>query len=107
MQGIVTALGGTVERTVPAHGDVATVSHDGSGVFRSVPSPFTAVRYHSLAAVRVPDGLAVTATSEDGIVMGVRHHTRPLEGVQFHPESVLSQHGRLIVANFLGRNDGA
>jgi anthranilate synthase component II len=106
MQGIVTALGGTVARAVPAHGDLAAVRHDGAGLFRGVPNPFAAVRYHSLAAVRLPVGLAVTATTDDGIVMGVRHDSRPLEGVQFHPESVLSEHGRLLVANFLGRSDG-
>jgi anthranilate synthase component II len=101
MQGIVTTLGGTVARAVPAHGDLAAVTHDGAGVFRDVPNPFAAVRYHSLAAVRIPAGLGVTATTDDGIVMGVRHESRPLEGVQFHPESVLSEHGRRLVANFL------
>jgi anthranilate synthase component 2 len=102
LQGMVVALGGTVERVEPAHGDVATVVHDGAGVYRGVPSPFRAVRYHSLAATAVPDDLVVTATAEDGTVMGLRHRTRPLEGVQFHPESVLSEHGRRLVANFLG-----
>jgi anthranilate synthase component II len=101
LQGMVVALGGTVERVTPAHGDVASVVHDGAGVFRGVPSPFRAVRYHSLAATAVPDDLVVTATSDDGTVMGLRHRTRPLEGVQFHPESVLSEHGRRLVANFL------
>jgi anthranilate synthase component 2/para-aminobenzoate synthetase len=102
LQGMVVALGGTVERVEPAHGDVAAVVHDGDGVFRGVPSPFRAVRYHSLAATVIPDDLVVTATAEDGTVMGLRHRTRPLEGVQFHPESVLSEHGRRLVANFLG-----
>jgi len=101
LQGMVVALGGTVERVEPAHGDVATVVHDGAGVFRGVPSPFRAVRYHSLAATLVPDDLVVTATADDGTVMGLRHRTRPLEGVQFHPESVLSEHGRRLIANFL------
>ena len=101
LQGMVVALGGTVERVEPAHGDVAAVVHDGDGVFRGVPSPFRAVRYHSLAATVVPDDLVVTATADDGTVMGLRHRTRPLEGVQFHPESVLSEHGRRLVANFL------
>jgi anthranilate synthase component 2/para-aminobenzoate synthetase len=106
LQGIVTTLGGSVERVRPAHGEVAAVEHDGVGVFAGLPSPFRAVRYHSLAAVRVPPELMVTATDTDGTVMGVRHVSRPLEGVQFHPESVLSEHGRRLVATFLGHRDG-
>ena len=106
LQGIVTTLGGSVERVRPAHGEVAAVTHRGVGVFRGLPSPFRAVRYHSLAAVRVPSEVEVTATDADGVVMGVRHRTRPLEGVQFHPESVLSEHGRQLVASFLGERDG-
>jgi anthranilate synthase component 2/para-aminobenzoate synthetase len=102
MQGLVTAYGGVVDRVEPAHGDLTLVHHDGLGVFAGVPQDFTAVRYHSLAALEVPDELVVTARSEDGTVMGVRHATLPLEGVQFHPESVLSEHGALLVANFLG-----
>lgn len=102
MQGLVTAYGGTVDRVPPAHGEVASVTHDGRGVFAGLPSPLAAVRYHSLGAVLVPPDLEVTARSEDGVVMGVRHRTLPLEGVQFHPESVLSEHGRALVANFLG-----
>ena len=106
LQGIVTTLGGAVDRVRPAHGEVASVEHDGSGVFAGLPSPFRAVRYHSLAAVLVPAVLTVTATDHDGTVMGVRHVSRPLEGVQFHPESVLSEHGRRLVATFLGSHDG-
>ena len=102
LQGMVTTLGGSVERVRPAHGEVATVEHDGLGVFAGLPNPFLAVRYHSLAAVRVPRDLLVTATDTDGTVMGVRHRSRPLEGVQFHPESVLSEHGRRLMASFLG-----
>jgi len=101
MQGLVTAYGGTVDRVPPAHGEVATITHDGRGVFAGLPSPLSAVRYHSLAALVVPSELEVTARSEDGVVMGVRHRTLPLEGVQFHPESVLSEHGAALVANFL------
>jgi anthranilate synthase/aminodeoxychorismate synthase-like glutamine amidotransferase len=105
MQGLVTAYGGLVERVEPAHGEVAGVAHDGSGVFAGLPSPFAAVRYHSLAATRVPDDLVVTATCLDPahgeVVMGVRHRTLPLHGVQFHPESVLSEHGARLVATFL------
>ena len=100
MQGMVTTYGGRVDRVGPAHGDVAVVEHDGAGVFRGVPAVLRAVRYHSLAALEVPDVLDVSATS-DGVVMGVRHRTLPQEGVQFHPESVLSEHGARIVANFL------
>ncbi|MER7558517.1 aminodeoxychorismate/anthranilate synthase component II [Nocardioides sp. NPDC126508] len=103
MQGLVTAYGGVVDRVEPAHGEVARVSHDGRGVFAGLPTPLEAVRYHSLAAVSVPDVLEVTARSEDGVVMGVRHRMLPLEGVQFHPESVLSRHGAAMVANFLNR----
>ena len=102
LQGMVTVHGGRVERHPPAHGRVSAVTHDGAGVFRGLPSPFAAVRYHSLAAVEVPACLEVTATSEDGVVMGVRHRELPQEGVQFHPESVLSEHGERLVANFLG-----
>jgi anthranilate synthase/aminodeoxychorismate synthase-like glutamine amidotransferase len=105
MQGLVTAYGGLVERVEPAHGEVASVRHDATGLFAGIPSPYAAVRYHSLAATRVPDDLVVTATCSDGrgdVVMGVRHRTLPLHGVQFHPESVLSEHGARLVANFLG-----
>ena len=102
MQGLVTAYGGTVERVEPAHGDVATVTHDGSGVFVGLPNGFAAVRYHSLAATSLPDELVATAWSAEGVVMGVRHVSLPLQGVQFHPESVLSEHGVRMVATFLG-----
>jgi anthranilate synthase/aminodeoxychorismate synthase-like glutamine amidotransferase len=100
MQGLVTAYGGTVERVVPAHGEVATIEHDGRGVFEGLPQDFAAVRYHSLAAVSVPDELEVSATTGP-VVMGVRHRTLPLEGVQFHPESILSEYGARMIANFL------
>jgi anthranilate synthase component 2 len=100
MQGLVTAYGGTVERVTPAHGEVAEIEHDGRGVFADLPARLEAVRYHSLAAVAVPDVLEVSATT-GSVVMGVRHRTLPLEGVQFHPESILSEHGARLVANFL------
>jgi anthranilate synthase/aminodeoxychorismate synthase-like glutamine amidotransferase len=102
MQAIVVAAGGRVERVRPAHGEVAVVTHDGRGLLCGVPSPLRAVRYHSLAAVEVPACLEVSAWAEDGTVMGVRHRELPLEGVQFHPESILSEYGELLVANFLG-----
>ncbi len=95
-----------VDRVAPAHGDVTLVTHDGCGVFAGVPQEFKAVRYHSLAALSVPDALVVTARGDDGTVMGVRHRSLPLEGVQFHPESILSEHGALLVANFLGLPGG-
>jgi anthranilate synthase component II len=107
MQGLVTAYGGTVERDVPAHGDVARIQHDGRGVFAGLPQEFAAVRYHSLGVVTLPDCLEATAACPGSFeggppaVMGVRHTSLPLEGVQFHPESVLSEHGAAMVANFL------
>jgi anthranilate synthase component II len=100
MQALVTSYGGTVDRIEPAHGEVAAVTHAGLGVLKGIPSPFEAVRYHSLAATSVPDELEVTAES-DGVVMAVRHRDRPLEGVQFHPESILSRHGAELIGNFL------
>ena len=102
MQALVTTHGGRVERVEPAHGELARVDHDGSGVFDGLPQGFAAVRYHSLAAVEVPEVLRVTATDEEsGVVMGVAHRDLPLVGVQFHPESILSDHGARLVANFL------
>ncbi|MCW2786625.1 MAG: anthranilate synthase, component [Marmoricola sp.] len=100
MQALVTSYGGTVVAVEPAHGEVATIEHDGTGVFAGLPASFEAVRYHSLAATEVPDELEVTARS-DGVVMAVAHRTLPLHGVQFHPESILSEHGARMVANFL------
>jgi anthranilate synthase/aminodeoxychorismate synthase-like glutamine amidotransferase len=104
MQGLVSEYGGRVRPVTPAHGEVAVVHHDGSGIFRGVPDGFPAVRYHSLAAVALPAVLTETAwcEGEEGpVVMGVAHRTLPLWGVQFHPESVLTLHGELMVANFL------
>jgi anthranilate synthase/aminodeoxychorismate synthase-like glutamine amidotransferase len=106
MQGLVAAYGGRVRGVEPAHGLVAGVAHDGSDVFTGLPSPFRAVRYHSLAAVDVPACLRVTAWTDradprDRVVMGVAHQELPLTGVQFHPESVLTEHGARLVGNFL------
>ena len=106
MQGLVSAYGGRVRQVPPAHGEVAEVHHDGRGVFAGLPSPFRAVRYHSLAAVTLSGVLTETAwcESEHGrVVMGVAHRERPLWGVQFHPESILTEHGELMMANFLGQ----
>ena len=104
MQGLVSVYGGRVRQAAPAHGEVAVVTHDGSGVFHEVPSPFQAVRYHSLAALALPDVLTATAwcdTDAGPVVMGVAHRKKPLWGVQFHPESVLTEHGERMVRNFL------
>jgi anthranilate synthase component II len=85
------------------HGKMSRISHDGKGVFEGLPNPFGAVRYHSLAIVpeSLPAELEVTATSESGVIMGVRHRRFVLEGVQFHPESILTQAGKGLLANFL------
>lgn len=105
MQALVTTQGGSVERVSPAHGELATVRHDGSGLFAGVPDGFQAVRYHSLAAVVLPPSLRQTAVDADsGVTMAVEHESLPLVGVQFHPESVLSEHGARLVANFLARS---
>ncbi|MFT4287508.1 anthranilate synthase component II [Nocardioides sp.] len=101
MQGIVTRFGGTVARGMPAHGEVARIEHAGRGVFAGLPPGFAAVRYHSLVATALPDAVVATAWT-DGVVMGVRHTSLPIEGVQFHPESILSEHGERLIANFLG-----
>ena len=85
------------------HGKTSKVSHDGTGLFKGLPSPFTATRYHSLAVEpeSLPDCLAVTATTPDGEIMGLAHKDRPVHGVQFHPESIASEHGHDLLANFL------
>jgi anthranilate/para-aminobenzoate synthase component II len=101
----VTAYGGTVARIEPAHGEVAQVRHDGTSVFAGLPSPLEAVRYHSLAATRLPDVLEPTAFADDGEVMAVRHRELPVAGVQFHPESVLTPHGRTLIGNFLAMEE--
>ena len=102
LQGLVATYGGSVDRIEPAHGVVERIRHDGAGVFAGVPQLFAAVRYHSLAALELPDVLVATASDEAGdVVMGVRHVSLPQEGVQFHPESILSEHGAALDANFL------
>lgn len=102
LQGIVDVFGGRVGRVTPGHGVLARVRHEATGLFAGVPQGFAAVRYHSLAALELPDVLARTAVDEEsGLVMGVAHRDLPIAGVQFHPESVLSEHGALLVANFL------
>ncbi|MGN6498821.1 MAG: anthranilate synthase component II, partial [Tsuneonella sp.] len=94
-------FGGKVVRGGLMHGKTSPVSHDGSGVFAGLPSPFTATRYHSLVVEDIPAALAVNATSEDTHVMGFRHESLPIHGVQFHPESIATEHGHDLLANFL------
>jgi anthranilate synthase/aminodeoxychorismate synthase-like glutamine amidotransferase len=101
-QAIVEAFGGDIgQARALLHGKSSRVRHDGKGVFAGLPEEIEAGRYHSLAAMRVPDELVVTATTADGEVMGVRHRVFPVEGVQFHPESVLTVDGPRMAENFL------
>jgi anthranilate synthase component 2 len=103
-QAIGQAFGGRIVRSERVmHGKLSPIAHDGKGVFAGLPSPFRATRYHSLAIDRatMPPTLAVTATADDGEVMGVRHREFAVEGVQFHPEAILTEHGRRLLDNFL------
>ena len=102
-QGIGLAFGGNVVRAGELmHGKVSAVHHDGRGVFKGVSQPFTAGRYHSLVVAEpVPDQLEISARTDDGTIMGLRHRTAPIHGVQFHPESVLTPEGRKLLRNFL------
>jgi len=105
-QAIGQAFGGKVGHAARVvHGKTSTISHSGRGLFRGLPDPFTATRYHSLAILRasLPTCLEVTAESEDGEIMGVRHREFAVEGVQFHPESFLTEHGHALLKNFLQR----
>jgi anthranilate synthase/aminodeoxychorismate synthase-like glutamine amidotransferase len=113
-QAIGQAFGGNVIRApVPMHGKVSPVQHGDTDIFAGIPSPFEAARYHSLIveAASMPASLEATAWTEDGTVMGLRHRTMPIFGTQFHPESIASQHGHTLLANFLaiagGRNTRA
>jgi anthranilate synthase component 2 len=108
-QAIGAAFGGDIVRARQImHGKTSEISHTGSDVFTNLPSPFTVIRYHSLAIDRgtLPDCLQVTAETADGEIMGVRHKTLPIYGVQFHPESILSEHGHALLKNFLDMNHG-
>ena len=91
------------------HGKMSTVHHDGQGVFAGLPEPLETIRYHSLAIVpeTVPADLEVTARTDSGVIMGVRHRTYPVEGIQFHPESIMTQAGKELLANFLARSPAA
>jgi anthranilate synthase/aminodeoxychorismate synthase-like glutamine amidotransferase len=103
-QALGAVFGGTVSRApVLMHGKTSEIAHDGKGLFSGLPSPFTATRYHSLVVERgtVPASLRITATTEDGLVMGLAHRTLPLVGVQFHPESILTKEGERLLKNFV------
>jgi anthranilate synthase/aminodeoxychorismate synthase-like glutamine amidotransferase len=103
-QAIAEAFGGVVTRAPELmHGKASDIHHDGSGVFAGLPSPFSAIRYHSLCAApeAVPEVLEVTARTDSGVIMAVRHRQYPVHGVQFHPESILSEHGKDLLRNFL------
>jgi anthranilate synthase/aminodeoxychorismate synthase-like glutamine amidotransferase len=99
------SFGGVVDRAPvgPVHGKTSQITHDGASIFSGIPSPMIATRYHSLCLEQttVPDVLEVTARSDDGVIMGVRHRELPIEGVQFHPESVLTEQGPVLLHNFL------
>ncbi len=107
-QAIVLALGGSIRQlSIPVHGKTSQVFHDGSDLYRGVGSPFTATRYHSLEiAPDLPPSLRVSARTDEGAVMGVRHEALPVEGVQFHPESILTSVGKTILGNFLAFDGG-
>jgi len=94
-------FGGRVVRGGLMHGKTSPITHDGTGVFEGLPSPYTATRYHSLVVEDIPEELVVNATSDDTHVMGFRHRELPIHGVQFHPESIATEHGHALLANFL------
>lgn len=94
-------FGGRVVRGGLMHGKTSAVTHDESGVFAGIPSPYTATRYHSLIVEDIPESLIVNATADDGSVMGFRHSSLPIHGVQFHPESIATEHGHKLLANFM------
>ena len=108
-QAIGQEFGGNVVRgTLPVHGKTAQIIHKNLGMFRSLPPAFVATRYHSLVVERasLPDCLEITAELNDGTIMGLRHKSLPIEGVQFHPESVLTEHGHMMLANFAANTKG-
>jgi anthranilate synthase/aminodeoxychorismate synthase-like glutamine amidotransferase len=108
-QAIGQAFGGKVVRApAPMHGKVSPISHTGTGILEGLPSPFSATRYHSLVVDRdtLPDALVSSAWTEDGLIMAMRHRTLPIHGVQFHPESIASEHGHRILSNFLAIGRG-
>ncbi len=104
-QAIGQAFGGRVVRAPqPMHGRIDTVTHDGAGLFHDIPSPYRIARYHSLIVERdtLPDSLNVTAESADGLIMGLSHRTLPIHGIQYHPESIATEHGHRLLKNFVG-----
>ncbi len=104
-QSLGAAFGGAVVRAPQVmHGKLSAIHHAGQGVFAGLPTPFTATRYHSLIVRRddLPAELEVTAWTDDGLIMGLRHRTHPIEGVQFHPESIMTEQGKLLLRTFLG-----
>jgi len=106
-QAIGQAFGGKIVRAKRVmHGKLSSITHDDRGVFAGLPSPFHATRYHSLAIEpgSLPDDLEVTATADDGEIMGVRHRKLAVEGVQFHPEAILTEHGKQLLSNFLSQH---
>ena len=107
-QAIVVAYGGVVRRAPEIrHGKTSDITHDGAGIFESLGNPFTATRYHSLAGFDLPPELEVSATSEDGVIQGVRHTALPVDGVQFHPESIMTAEGKRLLQNFLDGTNGS
>lgn len=95
------AFGSKVIKTTPLHGKTSTITHTGEGVFKDIPSPYTVTRYHSLIVDSCPPDLTITAQTQDGIIMGLQHKTKPIHGVQFHPESIATDHGHTLIKNFL------
>jgi anthranilate synthase component 2 len=95
------AYGGTIAHTRPLHGKISQIEHDGKGIFREVENPLVGGRYHSLAIDRLSTELEVSAQTEDGVIMGVRHRNRPHSGLQFHPESVLTPSGKKLICNWI------
>ncbi len=102
-QAIGQAYGGTIIRETPMHGKLSKITHHDTGIFKGLPNPIQVTRYHSLIVERksLPDCLEITATTSDGIIMGLSHKTQPVHGVQFHPESIASEAGHALLANFL------
>jgi len=102
-QAIVAAFGGRISHSPegPVHGKTAQIYHNKGGIYQGLPDPFQAGRYHSLAVTRLPRELEITARTHNGLIMGIRHQSLPIEGVQFHPESVLTPQGLKIIENFL------
>lgn len=101
-QCIAEAFGGAIQRVENiVHGATSNVSHNGKGIFKGLPDPFKAARYHSLEARDIPDSLAVTARTASGLIMGIEHKELPIIGLQFHPESFMTEHGQKIISNFV------